>query len=125
LNYGSLQTRSSRAPDHYGSLFGGNLLKWIDKFAYITANLEFPGHQFVTIALENVEFRQRVGNGEILEFSIVCHHIGNSSVKYNVKAFGTQHPANTEAILFETNITFVSVDSDGKKRSLSAKSPSV
>lgn len=98
--------------NHYGSLFGGNLLKWIDEFAYIPAKLEFPGHQFVTIALENVEFRQRVGNGEILKFSIVYHHVGNSSVQYNMKAFGTQHPANIEAALFETNITFVSVDSN-------------
>jgi acyl-CoA hydrolase len=73
--------------NHYGSLFGGNLLKWIDEFAYIPAKLEFPGHQFVTIALENVEFRQRVGNGEILKFSIVYHHVGNSSVQYNMKAF--------------------------------------
>ena len=25
-----------------GSLFGGYLLQWLDEFAYITANMEFP-----------------------------------------------------------------------------------
>jgi acyl-CoA hydrolase len=104
--------------NHYGSLFGGNLLKWIDEFAYITAKLEFSGHEFVTIALENVEFRQRVGNGEILRFSIIRNYVGNSSINYNVKAFGTQYSDHADSILFETNITFVSVDSAGKKRSL-------
>ncbi|MCZ6665748.1 MAG: hypothetical protein O7B81_10610 [Gammaproteobacteria bacterium] len=27
-----------------GNLFGGYLLKWIDEFAYITVNIEFPNH---------------------------------------------------------------------------------
>jgi acyl-CoA hydrolase len=102
--------------NHYGNLFGGNLLKWIDEFAYITANLEFPGNQFVTIALDNVEFRHGVSNGEILKFSIISNHVGNSSVKYQVKAFGIRYHSHTEAILFETNITFVSINSEGKKQ---------
>ncbi|NJK48817.1 acyl-CoA thioesterase [Candidatus Gracilibacteria bacterium] len=79
--------------NHYGNLFGGSLLKWIDEFAYIAANLEFPGNQFVTIALGNVEFRHGVNNGEILKFIILCDRlcrcaehkrVGKSSVKYNV-----------------------------------------
>jgi hypothetical protein len=28
--------------NHHGKLFGGNTLKWIDEFAYITASQEFP-----------------------------------------------------------------------------------
>ncbi len=68
--------------NHYGNLFGGKLLQWIDELAYITANLEFPGNQFVTIALDNVKFRQGVSNGEILKFSIICDRIGTTSVKY-------------------------------------------
>ncbi len=104
--------------NHYGNLFGGNLLKWIDEFAYITANLEFPGNQFVTIALDNVEFRHGVSNGEILRFAVVCNHVGNSSVRYNVKVFGTRHHIHTEAILFETTITFVNINHDGKKQTI-------
>lgn len=104
--------------NHYGNLFGGNLLKWIDEFAYITANLEFPGNQFVTIALDNVEFRHGVRNGEILRFSIVCHHLGNTSVKYKVKTFGLRQHGHTETILFETNITFVNLNSEGKKQTI-------
>jgi acyl-CoA hydrolase len=102
--------------NHYGNLYGGNLLKWIDELAYITANLEFPGNQFVTIALDNVEFRHGVSKGEILKFSIVCDLVGNSSVRYNVKAFGTQQYVHTEMVLFETNITFVNINSEGKKQ---------
>ena len=35
--------------NHYGYLFGGYLLHWVDEYAYITANLDFPGHRFVNI----------------------------------------------------------------------------
>lgn len=102
--------------NHYGNLFGGNLLKWIDEFAYITANLEYPDNQFVTVALDNVEFRHGVSNGEILKFSIVCSHVGHSSVTYTVKVFGIRKHTQTETILFETNITFVNIDSENKKQ---------
>jgi len=104
--------------NHYNNLFGGNLLKWIDEFAYITANIEFPGNQFVTIALDNVEFRRGVSSGEILKFSIVCDRVGNTSVKYHVKVFGTRNHLHAETILFETNITFVNIDEKGKKETI-------
>ena len=60
-------------PEHLnsqGSLFGGYLLKWLDEFAYITARLEFPGRRFVTIAMNNVEFRHPIHSGQILRFQV-------------------------------------------------------
>ena len=48
--------------NHYGHLFGGNLLNWIDEFAYITATVDFPGRRFVTVAMDNVEFRYGIDN---------------------------------------------------------------
>jgi acyl-CoA hydrolase len=104
--------------NHYGNLFGGNLLMWIDEFAYITANLEFPGNQFVTIALDNVEFRHGVSNGEILKFSIVCDRVDKTSVRYKVKVFGTRQHAQPDVILFETNIAYVNIDNEGKKQAI-------
>jgi acyl-CoA hydrolase len=41
--------------NHYGYLFGGHMLQWIDEFAYITANQEFPGNNFVTVAFVAVD----------------------------------------------------------------------
>jgi hypothetical protein len=37
-------------------------------------------------------------------------------VKYNVKAFGTRDDGQSEAILFEINITFVNINNEGKKQ---------
>ena len=33
--------------NHYGFLFGGHLLKWVDEFAYIAATIEYPNFTFV------------------------------------------------------------------------------
>jgi acyl-CoA hydrolase len=95
-----------------GSLFGGNLLKWVDEFAYITANLDFPGNRFVTIALDNVVFKNPIREGEILCFDIRQIKKGNSSVTYQIKVSGEKYAPSDQA-LFETQIVFVNVDNQG------------
>lgn len=65
-----------------------------------------------------VKFPQGVSNGEILKLSIVCDRVGNTSVKYHVKAFGISHHFQTEAILFETNITFVNINEVSQKQTI-------
>jgi acyl-CoA hydrolase len=102
--------------NHDGFLFGGNMLKWIDEFAYITANQEFPGNRFVTIALDNVAFHHPVTGGEIIRFDVNRVRLGQTSAQYNVKVFGTRRHACPETILFETRITFVAVDREGRKQ---------
>ncbi len=104
--------------NHDGFLFGGNMLKWIDEFAYITANQEFPGNRFVTIALDNVAFHHPVTGGEIIKFEVGLHQLGKTSVQYKVRVFGTRRHSCPEAVLFETRITFVAVDNNGNKRSI-------
>lgn len=104
--------------NHHGSLFGGHMLQWIDEFAYIAANLEFPGRQFVTVALDHVEFRHRIYNGQILKFDIRRDRLGTTSVRYNVKVYGERLGGDREKVLFETHIVFVNVDNDGNKSAI-------
>ncbi len=109
------------ALNHYGFLFGGNLLKWIDEFAYITANLDYPENRFATVALDNVEFKHSIHNGEILRFSVTQCRKGTTSVSYNVKLYGSRDPANRDKILFETCITFVNLNEKGQKEPIQEK----
>ncbi|MCO7225124.1 acyl-CoA thioesterase [Pleionea sp. CnH1-48] len=101
--------------NHQGYLFGGNLLKWIDEFAYITANTQFPGHQLVTIALENVVFRHRIECGQILCFSVNLKKKGTTSLNYDVSVYGARGHSQGKGVLFETSITFVNLDEKGNK----------
>jgi acyl-CoA hydrolase len=102
--------------NHYGYLFGGNLLHWIDEIGYIAANLQFPGHEFVTIGLDNVVFKQSIKLGSILKFDTNLTRLGRTSATYNVKVSCEDRDTGSIAQVFETNITFVSIDKAGKKK---------
>ena len=104
--------------NHYGTLYGGNLLKWIDDVGYITAAIEFPKNRFVTVALENVEFKHRIEIGAVLKFSVEQLRLGNSSLTYDVKVYSATEGAESNMVLFETNITFVNIDENGNKASI-------
>ena len=104
--------------NHYGYLFGGYLLQWVDEYGYITANLDNPGHRFVTIALDNVIFKKVIRLGSILKFDIKSIREGNTSVTYNVKVFSDSIESGSEELVFETNITFVNIDEEGNKEAI-------
>ncbi len=104
--------------NHYGHLFGGNLLNWIDEFAYITATVDFPGRRFVTVAMDNVEFRYGIDNGEVLLFRVEQQRLGKTSVTYKISVFGTVICPEPEKVLFSTNMTFVNVDASDKKQAI-------
>ncbi len=104
--------------NHYGTLYGGNLLKWIDEVGYITAAVEFPNNQFVTVALDNVEFKHRIEVGAVLKFSVERLRRGNTSLTYDVKVYSAVEEAQSNTVLFETKITFVNVDAQGNKASI-------
>lgn len=102
----------------YGNLFGGALLKWLDEIAYIRVSLDFPGLHFVTIGLDNVEFKHPIREGQILRFHCAQTRVGRTSVSYNVKVYGARYDVESEAVLFENNISFVCVDKNGQKMAI-------
>jgi len=99
--------------NHYGYLFGGFMLKWIDEFAWLTAARDFPGASLVTVAMDKIVFKHQVENGSILRFKICPNKKGNKSVTYTVRVFADAPGSREEEEVFTTNITFVSIDKDG------------
>jgi len=101
--------------NHFGYLFGGNLLKWVDEVAWIAASLDFPGCEFVTIGMDKVEFRRSIKEGAILKFSVEKLKTGNTSAQYTVNVFEQNIKTDDAKKVFCTNITFVCLDALGKK----------
>jgi acyl-CoA hydrolase len=101
--------------NHYGFLFGGRLLAWIDEASWIAASLEYPHCQFVTVAMDTVEFHHSVREGTILKISCERQREGTTSVTYAVKVIDERMGKSP---IFSTNVTFVSVDDAGTKRSI-------
>ena len=102
--------------NHYGFLFGGYMLIWVDEVSYIAAQLDYPEASLVTIAMGNIAFHHSVKKGTILRFEATRGHVGNTSVQYHVNVYSG--PIHGEEPVFSTHITFVCVDEDGNKKPL-------
>jgi acyl-CoA hydrolase len=104
--------------NHYGFLFGGNLLKWVDEVAWMAASRDFPGCLFLTVAMDQVEFRRRSGNGDMLRFEAGQTHLGRTSARYTVEVFRRPPESDREEIVFSTTVTLVRVTARGTKTPL-------
>ena len=100
--------------NHYGYLFGGYLLQWVDEAAYVAASLDYPGSNFVTVGMDRVEFKRSIRQGAILRFVVERARVGRTSVTYVVRAFVGADPEP----VFSTRITFVALDAAGRKAPL-------
>ena len=98
--------------NHYGFLFGGYLLKWVDEFAWMAATLDYPECHFVTVGMNEVSFHHSVQKGSILRFETAQTRRGETSVTYRVQVFCESRE------IFSTEVTQVRVDQNGAKQSL-------
>ncbi len=104
--------------NHYGFLFGGSMLKWVDEFAWIAATREFNDCRLVTIAMDDIHFREQVQNGDILRFTIQNTGKGKTSISYSVDVYASEPGKSEEQLVFSTNIVFCNVDQNGRKAEL-------
>jgi len=100
--------------NHYGYLFGGDLLKWVDEYAWIAATLDYPDCNFVTMGMDKVEFKKGVTKGTILTFIVEKSQEGNSSVQYLVHVYRGNSGLKND-LIFSTTVTFVRIDQQGNK----------
>jgi len=105
--------------NHGGFLFGGNMLKWTDEYAWIAATMEHSGCNFVTIGMDQVRFTKPVREGMILRFVANCSHVGNSSVQYTIEVYRENEAITQGNLIFSAMITFVRLDESGNKLPLS------
>jgi acyl-CoA hydrolase len=104
--------------NHYGYLFGGSMLKWVDEYAYIAALREFPSCRLVTRAMDAASFTQSVNNGALLRFRVSRTRLGRTSATYRVKVVARDFQAADVYPVFEISVTMVSITQDGRKSPL-------
>ncbi len=95
--------------NHYGFVFGGYLLMWVDETAWLAASRDFPECRFVTVGMDRVAFKKGVGEGAILRLLATRDRIGNTSVSYTITV------THDETVIFSTTVTLVCVDENGAK----------
>lgn len=72
--------------NHYGRLFGGQLLKWIDELAGIVAT-RHSGATVTTAAIDNLQFKAPAYEGELVVLQGMVTCVGRSSMEIRVDTY--------------------------------------
>ena len=72
--------------NHYGRLFGGQLLKWIDELAGIVA-IRHCGATVTTAAIDNLPFQAPAYTGDMIVLRGMVPYVGRSSMEVRVDTY--------------------------------------
>ena len=72
--------------NHYGRLFGGQLLKWIDELAGIVA-IRHCGATVTTAAIDNLQFRAPAYTGDMIVLRGLVTCVGRTSMEVTDEVF--------------------------------------
>jgi len=102
--------------NHYGTLFGGQMLSWMDKVAYYAAT-RFCGYNTVTVSVESIDFSVPVRNGDFLDIHGRVIYSAKTSMVIRVDVYKTEMPQTEGRVLSHTGyFTFVALDDHGRPR---------
>ena len=98
--------------NHYGRLFGGQLLKWIDELAGIVA-MRHCGTTITTAAIDNLQFQAAAYTGDMVVLQGRVTSVGRSSMEIRVDTYREALDGARE-IINRAYIDMVAIDRDGK-----------
>lgn len=103
-------------PNHtnqLGTLFGGQLMYWIDICASLSAE-KLTGGVCVTASVDRVDFHHPVKLGDAVMLLSSVNRVFNTSLEVGVKVFAQNFKEGTVKHTNSAYLTFVLVDTEGK-----------
>ncbi len=93
-----------------GTIFGGVILSEVDLAAAIEAHRYHPD-KIVTIAMDQIEFRQPVFVGDLVSFFTNTLRVGHTSITVSVSVWAQRARDRSQTIhVTEAKVTMVAVD---------------
>ena len=98
-----------------GTIFGGVILSQIDQAAAIEAHKYHKG-AVVTVAMDEIEFKQPVFVGDVVSYYASTHKLGRTSVTIDVHVFAQRQFAEEDGFIpvTEARAVMVAVDENNK-----------
>jgi acyl-CoA thioesterase YciA len=96
-----------------GTLFGGQLLAWIDEEAALYTIIQLENSRIVTKYISEINFMSSAKQGDIVEIGIEVIKFGKSSLSLKCEA---RNKMTRETILTVDNIIMVNLGVDGKPK---------
>jgi uncharacterized protein (TIGR00369 family) len=96
-----------------GNVFGGTVLKMIDKAAAVCA-IRHAEKPCVTIAMDRVEFRVPIRVGDYVTAEAQVNHVGRTSIEIGVEVYAEDLSRGERRHTNSCLVTFVALGPDGK-----------
>ncbi len=96
-----------------GNVFGGEILKHIDKVAGIVAQRHSQSNA-VTVSMDSVNFLKPIFVGNVIKLNARINYVHNSSMEIEVKAEAEDIVTGIRTITGSAFVTFVALDENGK-----------
>ena len=96
-----------------GTLFGGQLLAWIDEELALYSIIQLENSRIVTKHMSEINFRSSAKQGDIIEIGIDVVKFGFSSLTLKCEA---RNIMTRETIITIESITMVSLGAEGKPK---------
>jgi acyl-CoA thioesterase YciA len=96
-----------------GTLFGGQLLAWIDEELALYSIVQLENQRIVTKHMSEINFISSARQGDIVEIGIDVVKFGNSSLILTCKV---RNMMTRDIIITIDNITMVSLGENGKPK---------
>ena len=90
-----------------GSLFGGQLLKWIDEEAAIYAMCQLDNNKVTTKFMSEIDFISPARTGDVIEIGLEMSKIGATSITFRCEA---RVKKTEKTIITIEKIVFVNLD---------------
>ena len=98
--------------NHYGRLFGGQLLYWIDELAGIVA-IRHAGANVTTAAIDNLQFQAPAYEGDMVVLQGQVTYVGRSSMEIRVDTY-IESVDGDRKMINRAYIDMVAIDSTGR-----------
>lgn len=98
--------------NHYGRLFGGQLLKWIDELAGIVA-IRHCGGTVTTAAIDNLQFQAPAYMGDMIVLRGMVTGVGRTSMEVRVDTY-REALDGSRTLINRAYIDMVSINCKGK-----------
>ncbi|MDG5758435.1 acyl-CoA thioesterase [Natronococcus sp. A-GB1] len=111
-----IENRFRVQPNHANNnntLHGGNLMKWLDETAAMSA-MRFAGETCVTARVNELDFERPIRIGDIALVEAYVYDAGRTSVHVALRAWREEPRTGEVEKTTESSFTFVAIDSEGK-----------
>ena len=99
--------------NHYGTLFGGIALQWMDRAAWVCST-RYTRKEMVTIASDKIVFKKPVPQGNLVELIAKIGRVGRTSVTVEVELYSENPLSGIRDLATKGEFVMVAVDRNGK-----------